>query len=254
MAQIKFTINSSLFLLVLMFFNANEKPLFAEVINAGIPGNTSTDMLKRLKPDVLEQHPSVVVLMVGTNDRLNSRKFVSAEKYRQNVQAMILQIRASGADVLLVTPPPCLDDYLFLRHDAEKFKDQSPAERLEEIQKILIDLAAVEQVGILDFHNDLKDHKLVNHGEMSLIRNVKNSNTKDGVHLTFAGDQRLARMIADKLQMAKLETTRVICFGDSLTHGRTKEGAKTVSGENYPAELKRLLVQQNADVKAVPEQ
>ena len=94
----------------------------AEVINAGVGGNRSSQLLKRLNRNVLAHHPTVVVLMVGTNDRLNSSRFIKAKVYQQNVNALIDRIEASGAKVLLITPPPCIPELLFSRHDPEKYR------------------------------------------------------------------------------------------------------------------------------------
>ena len=44
------------------------KRLKRPVINAGIGGNTSTQMLARLESDVLKYHPRAVILMAGLND------------------------------------------------------------------------------------------------------------------------------------------------------------------------------------------
>jgi len=49
-------------------------PVKGQVINSGIKGNTTTDILGRLKKDVLDKKPDLVILMVGTNDMLNSKK------------------------------------------------------------------------------------------------------------------------------------------------------------------------------------
>ena len=65
----------------------------AEVINAGVGGNRSSQLLRRLDRDVLAQQPTVVVLMVGTNDRLNSGGFIDINAYRKNVNTLIAKMR-----------------------------------------------------------------------------------------------------------------------------------------------------------------
>ena len=71
----------------------------ATVINAGVGGNRSSQLLKRLDRDVLAKQPTTVVLMVGTNDRLNSGGFIDIKSYRKNVESLIDQIEAAGAKV-----------------------------------------------------------------------------------------------------------------------------------------------------------
>ena len=57
-----------LWVLLTGFVNAED----TTVINAGVGGNTTRNLLKRVKKDVLAKKPDVVVMMVGTNDALNS--------------------------------------------------------------------------------------------------------------------------------------------------------------------------------------
>jgi acyl-CoA thioesterase-1 len=76
--------------------------LGAEVINEGVSGEDSHQGRRRL-PDALETHqPDLVVLCMGGNDML--RKQADAQT-KANLQAMIEQIRASGADIVLIGVP-----------------------------------------------------------------------------------------------------------------------------------------------------
>src|SRR5690554_5030310 len=59
-----------------------------EVINAGIGGNTSGQLLERIEEDVIGHRPDLVIVMVGTNDMVNSGKLTSYDVYRQNLQAL----------------------------------------------------------------------------------------------------------------------------------------------------------------------
>ena len=205
----------------------------AAVINAGVGGNRSSALLGRLERDVLKQEPTVVVLMVGTNDRLNSGGFVDAKSYRKNVETLVDRIQKGGAKVLLVTPPPCIPELLFTRHDPEKFADQSPVERMAEVRELLIDVSKKKDIPLVDFHQHLIEHELADDQKGSVIRNVANSGAKDGVHLTPQGYELLAELIAKRLKSAGLPTSRVVCFGDSLTKGSTTA--------NYPDYLKVIL-------------
>ena len=205
----------------------------AEVINAGVGGNRSSQLLSRLERDVLGREPAVVVLMVGTNDRLNSGGFVDAESYRKNVETLVDRIQKGGAKVLLVTPPPCIPELLFTRHDPQKFADQSPVERMAEVGELLIEISTQHDVPLVDFHQHLIEHEIADAQKSSVIRNVANSGSKDGVHLTPQGYHLLAELIAKKLKSSELPTSRVVCFGDSLTKGATTA--------NYPDDLEAIL-------------
>ncbi|MDO4796348.1 MAG: GDSL-type esterase/lipase family protein [Brachymonas sp.] len=73
-----------------------------QVINAGVPGDTSAQALQRL-PDLLAQHqPRLVIVSIGGNDFLRK---LPEEETRAHIQAICQQARKSGAQVLLVAVP-----------------------------------------------------------------------------------------------------------------------------------------------------
>jgi acyl-CoA thioesterase-1 len=72
------------------------------VVNAGVPGNTSAQALERL-PDLLAEHqPKLVIVSIGGNDFLRK---LPEEGTRANITAICQQAHASGAQVLLVAVP-----------------------------------------------------------------------------------------------------------------------------------------------------
>lgn len=72
------------------------------VINAGVPGDTTTTALQRL-PAVLDAHkPRLVLLCLGGNDML--RKHPEAET-ENNLRLLVQTIRSSGAEVVLIGVP-----------------------------------------------------------------------------------------------------------------------------------------------------
>jgi acyl-CoA thioesterase-1 len=73
-----------------------------DVVNGGVPGDTSAQALARL-PDLLAQHtPSLVIVSIGGNDFL--RRLPESET-RDNVRRICEMARAGGAQVLLVGVP-----------------------------------------------------------------------------------------------------------------------------------------------------
>lgn len=69
------------------------------VINAGIDGDTSTEALKRLKSDVLDREPLLVIVEFGGNDFLRK---IPQEVTLNNVREIIDTIQAQGAMVAVV--------------------------------------------------------------------------------------------------------------------------------------------------------
>ena len=73
-----------------------------DIVNAGISGEVSATGLQRL-PGVLAEHrPALVILCHAGNDMLRSTGNMAA---KANLLAMIEQIRASGAQVVLLGVP-----------------------------------------------------------------------------------------------------------------------------------------------------
>lgn len=73
-----------------------------EVINAGVPGETSIQGLRRLPGILQKTKPELVILCSGGNDFLRR---LDADETSDNLDAMIKLIRASGAAVVLVAVP-----------------------------------------------------------------------------------------------------------------------------------------------------
>ncbi|TVP82331.1 MAG: arylesterase [Thioalkalivibrio sp.] len=73
-----------------------------QVINAGVPGEVSSQGLVRL-PGLLDEHqPHLLILTHGGNDLLRR---MDVEQTRDNLAAMIQLARDRGTDVLLVAVP-----------------------------------------------------------------------------------------------------------------------------------------------------
>lgn len=72
------------------------------VVNAGIPGETSPEGLKRIAALLEEHRPALVILCHGGNDILRS---MSKEQLKMNLSSMIQLIKKHNAEALLVGIP-----------------------------------------------------------------------------------------------------------------------------------------------------
>ena len=71
--------------------------------NAGVAGNTTTQMLARIQTDVLALNPQVVTVLGGTNDLTGSVAFAT---WSGNIKTIAKTLRAAGIRVILCTIPP----------------------------------------------------------------------------------------------------------------------------------------------------
>ena len=72
------------------------------VINAGVPGDTTTTGLQRLPAVLAEYKPRLVLLCLGGNDMLHRQPAAMTEN---NLRLLVQTIRASGAEVVLIGVP-----------------------------------------------------------------------------------------------------------------------------------------------------
>jgi len=85
----------------------NEPDFFIDdILDRGISGQTTAQMLVRLRADVLELHPAVVHIMAGTNDIAGNTGPTSLADIQGNIASMVEQARAHGARVILASVPP----------------------------------------------------------------------------------------------------------------------------------------------------
>jgi len=79
-----------------------EKATGWHIVNAGVPGDTTSGGLQRL-PDLLEAHqPKLLLIELGGNDLLRQ---VSAKQVESNLKSLITQAKALGVPVALVAIP-----------------------------------------------------------------------------------------------------------------------------------------------------
>lgn len=205
------------------------------VVNAGVGGNNTKDLLKRLEKDCLGHKPDLTILMVGTND-MNHGKYVPPDKYRQNLEQLAGTIKSRGSQVLLMTILPFYEPYLLTRHPAEFFGTEGPSGKRTAMNNIIRSVADAQNVSLLDIGTIFEKVGKIGTGKDCLLRNEVNSGKTDGVHPTPNGYRFLALAVSQYIQYHQLPQGRIVCFGDSITRG---DGS--IDAESYPAYLKKLL-------------
>lgn len=109
-----------------------------EVINAGVPGDTSADAQARLGALLASHQPDAVILAIGGNDFLRK---LAADRTRANIEAMVAESRAVSAHVaILAIPAPSVGGALLGR-----LSDHAIYERIAEDQGIVLVADAVSR-------------------------------------------------------------------------------------------------------------
>jgi len=206
-----------------------------QIINAGVPGNNTADLLKRVEKDCLSHRPKLTILMAGTND-MNSVKYIPLEQYRKNMISLIDSIKAIGSEVVLMTILPLYEPYLLTRHPAAFYQPEGIAERRKAVNKMIRSIAEEKKTHFLDLGRRFELIGKIGTDINSLIRNEANSGQTDGIHPTPNGYRFIGLTVYDYLADHDLPFSKIVCFGDSITCG---DGS--VDKESYPAYLSKLI-------------
>lgn len=159
-----------------------------EVIGAGISGNRVPNLEARLKKDVLDKQPTLVVIYIGINDVWHSARGRGTPKdqYEAGLHRIIKQIKAQDARVILCTP-----SMIGEKTDGSNELD----EMLEEYSAISRKVAKKTDSQLLDLRKRFVAH-LKKHNADGKEKGVL---TTDGVHLNAAGNQFVADCMLDAL-------------------------------------------------------
>lgn len=147
-----------------------------EIINAGIPGDTTRDALQRIENHVLRYSPDLVTVFFGANDSAVYRD-VTVEEYEQNLRVMIDKI--SSDKVLLISPP----------YISQKLRGEDhPFSILEKYVNVTKNLAKEYQLDYLDLFQEM----LRDDSDLWL--------QNDGLHFSEYGYDQFQELICEKLK------------------------------------------------------
>ncbi len=205
------------------------------IINSGIGGNNTTEMLARIEKDCLAHKPKLTILMAGTND-MNSVKHVPLAQYEENMHQLARLIIKSGSKLLIMTILPLYEPYLLTRHPASFYQPEGVAARRSQVNEVIKKVAKTHRAHLLDIGMRFEAIGKVGLDKDSLIQNEANTNKTDGIHPTANGYRFIGLSVYDHITANKLPTERIVCFGESITKG---DGSN--NNNSYPGFLYKLL-------------
>lgn len=77
------------------------------VLNRGVNGDRTEQLVERVQKDVIDEHPDIVVLQIGVNDawhRFVIGVDVTPEQFRERYSYLVETIKKSGAQLVLLQP------------------------------------------------------------------------------------------------------------------------------------------------------
>lgn len=166
---------------------------FTELVNAGVPGNTTAQGLARFDTDVAVHGGADFVLIVfGMNDHAipkgGSAPQVDRETFRRNLSTMADRVAALGARPVFVTTSYIEESAYEERHPEEFRPPHDGAQKLLDTYTEAMRQAAAEK------HADLIDIAKAcrSYDKAEFLQ-------EDGVHLAAGGQEAYAAIIGDYL-------------------------------------------------------
>lgn len=153
-------------------------------INRGISGQVTSQMLVRFRPDVIDLHPKVVVILAGTNDIAQNQGKVSLEHIAGNIFSMVELARQNDIKVVLCSVLPAVQ-YRWR-------KEIKPAEKIVALNKLLKAYADKNRITYIDCYTPMVNEN----------KGLLKKYSPDGVHPNYEGYQLMGPLFDTAIQKA----------------------------------------------------
>ncbi len=133
-------------------------------VNRGISGQTTPQMLERIKSDVLDLQPTLLIILAGINDIAENTGPITIEETSKNIISMANQAKENGIEVILSSVLPAFD--------FPWRPGLHPADKVIHLNEILKKYAKQNKILYLDYFSAMVDEK----------NGLKSELSYDGVH------------------------------------------------------------------------
>lgn len=161
--------------------------LGCQVVNAGVAGDRTTHALARIDRDVISEDPDLVIINFGMNDQvyntLTKKNLTPIDQYEVNYRKIIEKVLATGSDIILVAVHD-VDSKRYVSDTNECDKvDENGVTYVDRYNEVVKRLADEYDIGFLDIN--------------TLVEDVLQFITVDGIHLNEAGQVKYFQLISD---------------------------------------------------------
>lgn len=116
-------------------------------VGRGISGQTTSEMLVRMRQDVIGLKPKAVVIMAGINDIAMNNGYIALENIFGNIVSMCELAKANDIKVILCSVTPCLQ--------FRWRKELEPAQPIRDLNQMIKEYAAANKIAYVDYHSAL---------------------------------------------------------------------------------------------------
>jgi acyl-CoA thioesterase I len=159
-----------------------------ELINRGISGQTTPQILLRFRQDVINLQPNIVHIIAGTNDIAENTGRTTLEAIENNLMSMVDLAQKNGIRVVLASLPPAAD--------FPWRPGLSPAAKIVALDRWIRDYASKKGLIFIDYHAQLADAQ----------QGFKTALSDDGVHPNKDGYTVMSRVAYEAFQKISRKT------------------------------------------------
>jgi lysophospholipase L1-like esterase len=156
------------------------KPYF----NRGIGGQTTPQMLVRMYPDVINLHPSVMVMLAGTNDIAHNTGPETIQMIQDNFRAMAELAQTHNIKIVICSLTP-VSDYTVRKQTAQR-----PPSDIRLLNEWLKKFADQIHAAYVDYHAALADANGY----------LKEGYSMDGLHPNDKGYELMAPLVQSAIE------------------------------------------------------
>lgn len=153
-------------------------------IGRGISGQTTSQMLLRFKPDVVELHPKAVVIHAGTNDIAGNRGPITLDQIASNIFSMAELAKAHNIRVVLASVLPA-SSYSWS-------PSIEPAEKIVQLNNLIKTYAKQNNIVYLDYYSPMVNEN----------KGLKKEYGRDTVHPSIAGYNIMEPLVKEAIKKA----------------------------------------------------
>lgn len=155
------------------------------MINRGISGQTTSQMLLRFRQDAINLKPEIIVILAGINDIAENTGPISLENIFGNILSMVELAKTNNIKIVLSSVLP-----------ANKFPwrpDLQPAEKVIELNAMIRKYCQENKIPYIDYYSKMVDNQ----------KGLDAKFTNDGVHPTLAGYKIMKPLLEEVLAKTK---------------------------------------------------
>jgi len=157
-----------------------------KLLNRGIGGQTTPQMLSRFEKDVLDVNPKAVLILAGTNDIAGNTGEITLTEIRDNIDEMAQMASKNQIQVILCSVLPAFD-YPWRA-------GRRPDEKIPALNQLIRELAEAQNLYYLDFFAVMADDR----------NGLPKDLAEDGVHPTYKGYSVMRNLTLEAFKELKL--------------------------------------------------